>query len=164
MSVLLIFIAPQVLKAQTPSDTAQATAKADIVTPIQISKTQDLDFGSIAAASAADEVVMSPTGVRSATSGSVILIAAFPGEQAIFTVTGEPSYAFNITLPGDNDVTITSGANSMAVKTFISDPASPSSLDATGSATLNVGATLYVGATQAPGAYTGTFDVIVAYE
>jgi len=164
MSVLLIFITPQLLKAQAPGATVQANATANIVTPIQITKVQDLDFGSIAAASVADEVVMSPAGVRSATSGNVILVAAFPGEQAIFDVTGDPNYAFNITLPSDGDVSITNGTENMAVKSFISDPASPSSLDASGEATLNVGATLVVGASQAPGAYTGTFDVTVAYE
>jgi hypothetical protein len=164
MSVLLIFLTPQVLKAQTPSASATANAKADIVTPIQISATQDLDFGSIAAAALADQVTIAPSGTRTSLNSNVILIAAFPGEQAVFSVSGEPNYAFNITLPGDNDVTITNGTATMAVKSFVCNPVSPSSLDASGAATLNVGATLYVGASQDPGSYTGTFDVIVAYE
>ena len=53
------FITPQLLKTQTPGQ-LQANATANIVTPIAITCTQDLDFGSIAAASVADEVVMSP--------------------------------------------------------------------------------------------------------
>jgi spore coat protein U-like protein len=163
MSVLLIFIAPQVLKAQTPSASATANAKAEIVTPISILKTQDLDFGSIAASSVADQVTIAPNGTRTS-GGNVILIAAFPGEQAVFNVSGDPNYAFNITLPGDNEVTITNGSATMEVNSFVCNPTSPSSLDASGSATLNVGATLYVGANQDPGSYTGTFDVIVAYE
>ena len=86
------------------------------------------------------------------------------GEQAIFSVTGQESQSFKVTLPADGVVSIESGGNSMNITDFDHNLGETPALDGTGNATLNVGAVLNVGVTQAAGVYTGTFDVTVAYE
>jgi hypothetical protein len=51
----------------------------------------------------------------------------------------------------------------MEVDNFVSSLGATNSLSNQGTATLVVGATLNVEANQAPGLYSGTFDVVVAY-
>lgn len=127
---------------------------------IGISNTQALAFGTFAAGSGGGSVTVSAGGVRTP-SGGVVLVSSGAGAAATFTVSGDPvTYAIN--LPGDGTVTLTSGANSMAVGTFTSSPSGTGTL-ASGSQTLSVGATLSVGSNQAAGVYTGSFDVTVDY-
>jgi hypothetical protein len=52
----------------------------------------------------------------------------------------------------------------MAVDNWESDPATLGTLDADGSETINVGATLYVGANQPTGTYSGSFAVTFNYQ
>lgn len=135
------------------------------VLPMGIVNTQALAFGSFAAGSGGS-VTVSAAGVRSA-GGGVVLLSSGAGAAAQFSVTGDPNVSYSITLPADGDVSLTSGANRMAVNNFTSSPSAtmPSTglLSAGGSQTLMVGATLGVGINQASGSYSGSFDVIVNY-
>ena len=142
------------------SVTGTADAGANILKPIAIINTQDLDFGDIISQTAAFTVTVSTAGERSATNATAILNAV--GKQAIFSVTGQENQSFKVTLPAN--VSIKSGENSMNITGFNHNLGEYPALDGTGNATLNVGAVLNVGAPQAAGVYTGTFDVTVAYE
>lgn len=146
-------------------ETATATATATIVTPISISKDVDMNFGNVAVQSTTGgTVVLTPGGVRSRT-GGVTLPSTATGTvtAASFTVTGTGNYSYSITLPS-SALTITSGANTMTVTNFTSNPSGTGTLTA-GTQTLTVGATLNVGAAQPAGTYTsGTpFNVTVNY-
>lgn len=126
----------------------------------QLNKTGDLAFGSFVANSGGT-VTVAPNGGRSK-GGSVLLVAQGTSAAAaafMFTGTGT---TYTITLPANDTVTLTDGSHTMAVNNFTS------SLSLTGPVTgspqlLKVGATLTVGNAQAPGAYTGSFAVTVAY-
>ena len=124
--------------------------------------TQPLAFGSIVAASAGSvTVAVNPSG-RTA-SGGVVLLPSGTWSAASFTVTGDPSATYAITLPANDLVALTSGANSMAVNNFTSSPGSTGQLGGGGSQTLMVGATLSVANNQATGSYSGSFTVTVNY-
>lgn len=142
----------------TASTSANATAR--IVTPISISKTTDLNFGDVVASGSVGTVVVSTAGARSSTGGAS-LGNGTSVSAAAFTVGGQANATYSITLPAS--ATVTSGANSMTVDTFTSNPSGTGNLGAGGSQTLNVGGTLNVGASQATGSYTGTFSVTVTY-
>ncbi len=146
-------------------ETASATATATIVTPISIVKDVDMDFGNVAVQSTtAGTVVLSPAGNRTATGGVTLPTAAGTVTAASFTVSGTASYTYTITLPS-TPLTITSGANTMTVTTFTSDPTPTGTLAVGGTQTLNVGATLNVSAAQPAGTYVSAtpFDVTVNY-
>lgn len=147
--------------AQQNSATTSANASATIVPAIAISKTADLNFGDVVAGSTAGTVVLSTAGARSVTGGTTLGNTA-GAAAASFSVTGDPSATYAITLPS-SAVTLTSGANTMTAGTFTSNPSGTGTLSAGGSQTVAVGGTLSVGATQATGTYTGTFNVTVAY-
>lgn len=129
---------------------------------ISVINNQGLSFGKFAAASAGS-VTISPTGVRSAT-GGVVLLSSDGGAAAQFTVSGDSSLTYDIILPADSVVSLTAaGGQTMPVRAFASSPSGTGQLGIGGSQTLHVGATLDVGSGQTPGAYTGSFEVTVNY-
>ncbi len=157
-----------VTSAQAAKDTSTGTANATakIITAISISKnaTTDLAFGNVIASSAVGTVTVTPAGVRS--SGGGATMGNGGGTAAAFTVSGEGTSAYSITLPADNVVTIKKdgASDTMQVNSFTtSKGVSNASQLIGGSDTFTVGGTLTVAAGQATGDYTGTFDVIVTY-
>ena len=146
--------------AQSNSASTSANSTARVVTPISIAKTADMNFGDVVAGGSAGTVALTPAGVRSATGGATLGNAGGVAAAA-FTVSGQGSATYAITLPAST--TVTSGGNSMTVDTFASNPSGTGALSAGGSQALTCGATLNVGASQASGTYTGTFNVTVTY-
>lgn len=158
---LLVGLAPAA-GAQQNSATASANANVAIVAAISITRTAHLNFGDVVSGASTGTVVLdasaSPT--RTATGGTT-LGNSTTVSSGIYTVTGEGSSTYSITLPS-SPVTLTSGGNNMTIDTFTSSPSGTGQLSS-GTQTLYVGATLNVGANQPTGAYTGTFDVTVTY-
>ena len=141
---------------------ATANATAVINTAITIAKVTDMNFGILSPSNTPGTAVITPAGVRSATGG--VTLAGGTVTAASFTVSGEPSMSYSITLPS-SDYTISYNSNSMTVNTFTSNPASTGTLSGGGTQTLAVGATLNVSAMQTQGTYTaeGGFTVTVNY-
>ncbi len=144
--------------------TANATATGTIVTPIAITNSGDMNFGNVAVSATGGTVVLAPAGTRTITGG--VTLPAVPGTvtAAHFEIEGTANYTYSITLPS-TATTVTSGANTMTVDAFTSNPGTTGTLSAAGKQTVDVGATLNVSALQAAGTYvSGTpFDVTVNY-
>ncbi len=135
---------------------ATANAAADIVSPINISAEQDLNFGKVAN-NTAGSVIVNPDGTIS----GLAQIGSTTPTPAQFDVTAASGYSYTITLP--TTVELTSGTNTIEVDTFKHDAGT--TITGTGSIqTVGVGATLDVVANQPTGNYTGTFNVTVTYE
>jgi len=145
----------------TASATGTATATARIVQPLEIVKQADLAFGNIAAGIADGSVTIALDGSRSGMGGVTLIAAGNVNSAASFDIQGYPGASFTIDLPSSID--IESGNDEMEVDNFVSSLGATNSLSNQGTATLVVGATLNVEANQAPGLYSGTFDVVVAY-
>jgi hypothetical protein len=143
---------------------ATATATATIITPISIVNASNMNFGNIAV-SGAGTVVLSPAGSRTTTGSITLPNVTGSVSAASFTVKGEGTSTFSITLP-TTDYTITRnlGSETMIVNNFTSNPSGTGTLSA-GELTLNVGARLNVNALQVPGTYTNAagFTVTVNY-
>jgi hypothetical protein len=145
---------------------ATATATATVVTPIQITKQVDINFGTLAVSATGGTVILTPAGGRSTTSGVVLPATASTITAASFDITGQPNYTYAITLPSTATIlTRNTGTETMSVGTFTSTPSLTGTLDGSGNQPLKVGATLTVGSLQAAGVYvSGTpFTVIVNY-
>jgi hypothetical protein len=134
---------------------ASAAPKPDTVTIVNAAP---LTFGSVAGA-AGGTVTIAPDGTRTA-AGVFPVGGSF--NAAAFTITvsgGNPHYM--ISLPPTATLTSPTGA-SMVIDTFRSNPAArgsakpPAYMD-----TLAVGATLRVAPSQAPGSYSGAFQIVV---
>jgi len=144
------------------TDTEQTTATATIVGPLALTKVADMDFGTIAVTGTAGTVVLGTDNSRTAVGPALVPPAA--GVAASFTVAGEISRTFSITLPANGVVTLINGANTMAVDDFQHSMGANPALDGSGAAAFTVGATLSVGVAQAAGVYTSAnFPVTVNY-
>lgn len=145
LSLIIIFgiVSQNVNAASTASTTANATCT--VIANITIAKTADLLFG-----------------VSSQNDLAKTILNTAP-EAASFNITGQPNQAFTITIP-TTAINMVNGANTISVSTFTSNPTATSTLSATGSSILKVGATrAALTATQATGVYTGAFTVTVNY-
>lgn len=154
------------VSAQVSDD---AVTSATIVTPISIVWAQDMNFGNVAVSTAIGTVVLAPAGTRTSPADGVTLPAnAGTVTAATFTVSGQGTYTYAITLPTTLELTTASaGADqTMTVNTFTSASAngviaSAGLLSAGGTDTVSVGATLNVGASQVAGSYTNASDLLV---
>jgi len=142
--------------------TATAAASATIITPITITKTVDMNFGNVAvSATIAGTAILAPAGTRTTGGAGGVTLPATTGTvaAATFTISGQASYTYAITLPAS--ATITSSGNTMTVNAFTSSPSATGLLSSGGTQTLTVGATLNVAAAQAAGTYTNASGVPV---
>ena len=136
--------------------TVQGTASVDIATPISISQTSEMSFGTVAATTATGTALLTPAGGMTGVSSLGGTISA-----ATFNVQGTSGSTYSISLP-PADVTLTSATSSMIVNAFTHDAGVTPALTG-GSVDFNVGATLNIGANQAAGAYTGTYTITTNY-
>ena len=146
--------------------TATATATATIISRISLVKNTDMNFGNIAASAFGGTVELPPappTPVRIASGGVSLPATIGTVTAANFTVTGNDTYTYAITLPFFLVLTHTGLVATMNADAFTSTP-SGSGLLTGGTEELYVGATLNIGANQLAGVYTsGNFDVTVNY-
>jgi hypothetical protein len=128
---------------------------------MSITQVQGLAFGKFVA-DTSGTVTVSTSGARSASAG-IVLMPSGAGAAAQFSVTGDPSRTYALSLPANGTVFLTSGANSMAINNFTGSPALSGQLSAGGTQNVFVGATLSIGSHQPHGNYSGTFSVTVNY-
>ncbi|MDT8401930.1 MAG: DUF4402 domain-containing protein [Bacteroidales bacterium] len=155
-SILLAFA----LNANAQTNTVSAEAAATIISPITISVDNNMNFGYVGATPAGGTVLLQPDGTITPT--GVSLASGITTSPAIFTVTGEPSFTYSITLTNASIVLTESiSSSTMTVDTFTRLPIGDGTLDVTGNQTLRIGGTLNVGASQTAGLYENTTDLEV---
>jgi hypothetical protein len=157
---LVMLTLPGFALAQS-QDSESATASANIMRSISLTKQADLSFGTIIASAIAGSVTVdAASGAQSDTGGASTFQA---GNRAQFVVNGEPSFAFSVTYPAS--VTLTNPSNDTMSASLLSDlTGDQGNLDGAGAANFSIGGTLNVNADQPSGAYLGTFEVTVAYQ
>lgn len=137
---------------------AQGQAKAQILQQITSASAGTLDFGKVVPTAQSGTVVIDSSGNITSTGGARY-IPSTGAHVATLTFSGEPNQ--NIFIDAPAQATISNGTQSMNVQ--FNYPSLPSSIGATGTTALNYGGVLNVGANQAPGIYTGTYDIFVTY-
>lgn len=138
------------------------TAKAKIVAPVEVTKTQNLNFGTIAKSTSANTVTLTNAGARSAAVANT-LINDSTETKGIMTITGPESTSVTIQEIADTTVTGPTGSTPMAVTDFNTNPSGTVVLGSTGAQAVDVGAKLAVGANQTEGEYSGSYTVQVTY-
>lgn len=147
--------------AQTPVGvTTTASTSATIITPIAITKTTDMNFGTIAVSASGGTVVLAVDNNRTTTGGVTLPNIAGTVTAAKFHVTGLEGSTYSISLPGAPITLVDGASHSMAVGTFVSTPTPTGLLGGSGQ-DINVGATISVAAGQTAGLYTNASDLAV---
>ena len=144
-----------------------AARQACAQTVIVLTNTRGLDFGRFAAGTGGTVTLNAATGARTRT-GSVILLNSPGAVQATYNVAksknGNVGQTVAITLPANNTVQLSSGANRMYVNDFLASPATIASVPNGSGLVLSVGATLVVGSGQPAGTYSGSYNITVNYQ
>ena len=144
--------------------TSFANASAAIVTPVTISKNEDINFGIVGVRSSyGGSLVLSPEGNRYASSGVVLQPNTGNVTAADFTVMGSNAYTYTIGFPASVVLSSVNSGETMLACGFTSIPAITGLLTG-GMQRVKIGATLSVSALQKPGLYsTADFEVMVYY-
>ena len=153
------------------ADSEVATAEVTIVRPLSFVIDDNLDFGNVIRGTTAGTVTVAPDGTRTRTGGA-ILANGGGHKPASFAGRGTNNQRVDVSL-GAGSIFITGPGVSMRVHTFVMGSTPTAILtttpqrfrinSATGVFAFPVGATLDVGANQAPGAYTGTWNITLNY-
>jgi len=145
--------------AQAAPVSATATAKAKILKQLTLTRTADLDFGTVVAGSTASTVAVSTASARTCGTG---LTCTGTVTAASFDIGG--SNAAVVTVTGDNTVSLANGSGGTMSATLTRSAATVTLINAAVGGSFQVGGTLSLAANQADGAYTGTFNVTVDYQ
>ncbi|MEI6486874.1 MAG: DUF4402 domain-containing protein [Sphingomonadales bacterium] len=140
--------------------TADAGAGAKIIAPLEISRTADLYFGTIApSTTVGDKVIVAADGSRQC--GPALTCLTTDQTAAAFAVTGEEDAFYTISLPSEIKIVNHKGT-SMRVSDFSGSKTRGQLLK--GADSFTVGGTLDVGVRQEAGRYRGSFTVAVEYQ
>lgn len=157
--------------AAAHAGTFVSDAQITLVTPLSIVNYENLDFGRIIPGTVAGTVTVSPTNVRTATNGVVLVGSDF--QAARFAGMGTQNQRVQIRVT-QTTIMLTGPGPSMTVSNFLIGPeatlqqigGSPNYRiqPADGIFWFTVGGTLNVGANQPSGGYSGTFTVTADYQ
>ena len=141
-----------------------ATVESTIITPISISKTVDMNFGTSAVSTSFGTVILGTDNTRLKAGGVTLPVITGTVTSAKFTVTGLDNSTYAITLPPTSIIIDDNNGHSMIVDNWISTPSVTGQLVG-GIQDIYVGATLYVSGSQPSGVYfsDAPFSVTVNY-
>ncbi len=154
-----VFAAAALSGTAAQAATASASATAKILTQVTVTKTADLDFGTIAIGTSGGTVTVGNTDNRTCGAG---LVCSATVTSAKFGIAGAALQAVGIT--SDPSVTLNRVGGGASMSATLSTSASTATLSALGVSTFAVGGVLTVGGTQTAGDYSGTFNVTVNYQ
>lgn len=154
---------------QSFAATTSGTSNVKIVPVIVLTAGAPLEFGSIATVgSSAGTVTINASNLAAnPLTSNVTLVSGATRSAGVFSVTGEASTSYTVTLPSSAVTLAGSGSasgQSVSVNTFnFIAGTGARTFTVGGGDSFSVGATLSVGANQAPGSYTGTYAVTANY-
>ena len=142
--------------ATPTSASASATTKAQIVDPLTLTKTIDLDYGTLVRSALGGPTIVNISSADVVTCAPGLLCSGVT-KAAHFTASGTPNQLVKVTL--------VSSSLSNGVDTVLFTPAfAPTvTLSGLGSVSFAVGGGLAIDNVITPGVYNGTMDVTVDY-
>jgi hypothetical protein len=181
---LYLAAAAATLAAAVPAAAQQATvtatgnpiAKGVVLLPLTLSKTSDLDFGTVIASTTVPGTVTisADDGSRGVT-GGVVGVPGYPGGRAVFQGAGTANQTVLLTLQAP--AVLVNGSNTVTVNSMYFDSAGASATDpvtgylstsrtinATGAFDIGVGGDFGIAANQPNGLYSAPFTVTAEYQ
>ena len=176
LAATLAIATPAMAQQATVTATGNPVAKGVVVLPLTLSKTADLDFGTvIASTTVAGTVTISADDGSRAVTGGVIGVPNYPGARALFQGAGTASQTVLLTLQAP--AVLTNGGNSITVNSMFFDSAGASApnavtgdlettrtINATGAFEIGVGGDFAIAANQPNGLYSAPFIVTAEYQ
>lgn len=144
------------------AQTVAGQSRTTVLDQITMTNTGELNFGRATVGATAGRIVINPNTNARTTTGSVVTVGV-GHSRASFVVSGTPNRIVRFTVVSGSIVLSNGTGGTMTVNAFRLNGPRNRNLGAAGSVTLQVGARLNVNANQAPGNYTGSFQVRVDY-
>lgn len=143
---------------QAFAESATGSASVEIRQPLVVSQTTPMNFGSVSAESA-DILTLTPAGAISSQNGARVGAGSIvPGQ---FLAVGSNNSAVTISF---TNATLAGAGAPMTMNNLTHDAGSTPSFSADGKLAFAVGADLIINDAQAPGVYSGTYEVSVNYQ
>ena len=165
MDIRKIIIATLVAATAVPAPalaapTDSADARALLLLPVSIIKTDDLDFGTVVASSTSGTVSIAADGSGQSVTGGVTPVPSGTVSRATFSGGGTAGQEVNIFVAPPANL---SDGNGHTVPISLSLENSTITIDSTRAFAVGVGGTVTIAPKQAEGTYTGTFMVLAQY-
>ena len=163
----LVLVSGAALAEPGDSASLNGTATAELVNPGRLYKLEDLRFGAFMQPSANATLTITPDGAASGT-GDIATGMNIPQPPegrgpARFRLDGTANRAFVALIP--NRITITNGSATMDVRDITTNIRPGNNrFDGAGRFDLHIGGTLRANAIQAPGQYSGDFQITVIFQ
>lgn len=159
LTILMVASFSNKLMAQSNVD---CPATANLINPISIVNDVAMNYATLASSATTGTVKMAATaGATLEPTGGATVISGTP-TAGKFTVTGQGTQVFTITLPAVASE-LTCSAETITVDAWTCSETLTSATLVDGTLVFYVGGTLNIGAAQVGGEYTGTFNIIVDY-
>lgn len=157
-------IAAAVVPSPATAATEQTTGEALILLPLELTKIDDLDFGSVIPSGVSGTVTINAgTGARSFTGGATGVPSA-TGQRAYFGGAGTPGQQVFVGITPPTQLNHTSTSATIPVLALTLDGAPMRVIDPiTRTFFIGVGGVLQINPNQAEGLYEATFDVTAIY-
>jgi hypothetical protein len=153
------------LALSTPAlaaNTATADATVNIVSPLTLTNTAGLNFGTVVGPFSGEVIHVDGSGTRDPCPATVTCSGNAAVSAATFTLTGTADQGVVLTIP--DSVTLNgSVSGSLDVDLTGDKPANPT-LDPSGNASFGIGGKLTITAGTVDGVYSNTFDVTANYQ
>ena len=150
--------------AQVVSPNQNATGRALILVPLQLTRIDDLSFGTVISSPAAGTVTMPADGTARTVGGGVTAVASDPGLRALFGGAGSPNQLVTFTLTPPAVLTSTTNpADTIPVSLVLEYP-SVNIDPVTRAFYVGVGGTLNIAADQPDGVYEAIFNLEAQYQ
>jgi len=148
------------------SSSQTVTASMNVTQPLQIAKTSDLVFGTIMrpTSGSGNVIIDANTGARTVTGNASGSTGGSTPTRAAFTVTGEGG--MNITVTTPTSMVMTRGGSdpiTVSLNSTMGGGQLSGSPGSSGTASFGIGGQLTLSNTTPSGAYSGSFNVTVAY-
>lgn len=151
------------------SVTATAEARGLVLQPLTLTKSDDLDFGTVLASTVFGQVTINADTGNRTSSGGVTQVASNAGQRALFTGAGTAGQLVTLTLspPTSNLlVSTTNSADTILVSALVLDNGNANSLTIGlgGTFQVGVGGTFDIAANQPNGFYKADFNLTADYQ
>lgn len=155
-----------VAASASAATTDSADVAAEILTSLSVAvdPTDDtLDFGTVSPGATGVSLVVGPDGTLTGGCPSGVACGGTTNAPT-FTIDGLSGALVNVSFANSSETLTSAGGNTMNVGTFTTSlTGNQATLNGSGEASFTVGGTLAVAAGQAPGTYSGSLTVNVAY-
>jgi hypothetical protein len=140
-----------------------ATGRALLLIPLQLTKIDDLNFGTIVPSPLSGAVLISSTTGARTMIGGVTGVASDPGGRGYFATAGSPSQQVIVTVSQPLALTSTAGDTVQVLALTLDGPNVRTIDPTTRTFFFGIGGIILVGADQPEGVYQATFDVTATY-